>query len=893
VVGSQPSGPLVGRQDERKALDELLDSVRDGRSGVLVLTGEPGIGKTRLLQYARSRSLDLQIAGAAGMEAEKQLGYAALHRMLLPFRDELHELPGPQRDALSSAFGLASGLSAHLADRFLVGLATLTLLSRIAQNKALLCLVDDAHWLDRESVETLAFIGHRLQADAIGMVFCTRTGTTPALNELPAMEVGGLPELDARRLLAGRLSADAITRAVAETGGNPLALLELGTTFAGKPLPPAPLPLGPRLETLFLHRARALPASTQEFLLLVALAPPSDPLVLWQAAKRLGLPDDASDAAVSAGLLEASHSPMFGHPLMRSAVHGGALPTQRRKVHQALAAVIDPGRDPVRRAWHLGEATVGLAEPIAAELEQAAEHAQGRSTQAMLLSRAAELTAAPGLRTDRSLAAAQAHIMAGDQASALAVLGQLHPAQEDPVRRAAAQRLRARIDMFFLRVSDVPAGLLQAAQSADARDAPVMRLEALHAALLARHRINGTTLPEAAKAVLDNPKGDSSDPLLEALAVRVVHGHAAAVPVMRQAVATMLREDLRETGAPLAIIASVVAEELFDDQARWTLLNRIDNADRAQGALYALRTTLLGLATSELWAGRFAAAEAYHAGMNDIVKVMGLPPPGPVHQVEMLAWQGRETQARAAARLAEAYVDQTGLGVLTNRIKHALTILELSLGRYPQALACATAVFADDPPSYGNLILPQLIEAAVRCAEPAVAADALTRLTQRASATATPWAQGLLARSHALLSDDEDDYRNAVGLLAQTTIVTETARAHLLYGEWLRRHSRRADARIELRTAHQMFTGMGAALFAERARAELLAAGERARSAAGATDPAGELTSSERRVADLAAAGLTNVEIATRLFVTTSTVEYHLSKIFRKLSITSRRQLRS
>ena len=830
MVGSQPAVPLVGRQEERKALDGLLEAVRDGQSGVVVLAGEPGIGKTRLLQYVRSRSLDLQVAEVAGMEAEKQLGYAALHRMLLPFRDGLHELPGPQRDALSSAFGLASGLSAQLADRFLAGLATLTLLSRIARDKALLCLVDDAHWLDRESVEALA---------------------------------------------------------------NPLALLELGTAFAGKPLPPAPLPLGPRLETLFLHRARALPASTQEFLLLVALAPPGDPLVLWQAAARLGLPDDASDAAVSAGLLEAGHSTVFGHPLMRSAVHSGALPTERRKVHQALAGVIDAGRDPVRRAWHLGEATVGLDEPVAAVLEQAAEHTQGRSTRAMLLSRAAELTGAPGLRTDRSLAAAQAHIMAGDQASALAVLEQLHLAQEDPVRWAAAQRLRARVDMFFLQVSAVPAMLLQAAQSADARDAPVMRLEALHAALLARHRITGTTLPGVARAVLDNPKGDSSDPLLEALAVRVVHGHAAAVPVMRQAIATMLRADLRETGAPLAIMASVVAEELFDDRARWTLLNRIDNADRDQGALYALRTTMLGLATSELWAGRFAAAEAFHAGMSDIVKVMGLPPPGPVHQVEMLAWQGREAQARAAARLAEAYVSQTGLGVLTNRIMHAVTILELSLGRYPQALACAASVFADDPPSYGNLILPQLVEAAVRCAEPAVAADALTRLTQRASATGTPWAQGLLARSQALLSGDEDQYRNAVELLAQTTIVTETARAHLLYGEWLRRHSRRADARIELRAAHQMFTAMGATLFAERARAELLAAGERARSAAGATDPAGELTSSERRVADLAATGLTNAEIATRLFVTTSTVEYHLNRIFRKLGITSRRQLRS
>lgn len=893
MVGSQLPGALVGRQEERKALDGLLDSVRDGQSGVLVLTGEPGIGKTRLLQYVRSRSLDLQIAEVAGMEAETRLGYAALHRMLLQFRDGLHELPGPQRDALSSAFGLTSGIGGRLADRFLVGLATLTLLSRIAGDKALLCLVDDAHWLDRESVETLAFIGHRLQADAIGMVFCARTGTTPALNELPVIEVGGLPDLDARQILAGRLSADAITRVVAETGGNPLALLELGTAFAGKPLPPAPLPLGPRLETLFLRRARALAAPAQEYLLLVALAPPGDPQVLWQAAGRLGLPDDASDAAVSAGLLEAGHSPVFRHPLMCSAVHGGASPMQRRKVHQALAAVIDPGADPVRRAWHLGEATMGLDEPVAAELEQAAGQAQGRSTQAMLLSRAAELTAAPGLRADRSLAAAQAHIMAGDHPAALAVLERLHPAEEDPARWAAAQRLRARIDMFFLRIADVPARLLQAAQSADARDAPVMRLEALHAALLGRHRVNGATLPEAARAVLDNPKGDSSDPLLEALAVRVVHGHAAAVPVMRQAIATMLREDLRETGAPLAIMASVVAEELFDDRARLALLNRIDNADRDQGALYALRTTMLGLATSELWAGRFAAAEAYHAGMNDIVKVMGLPPPGPVHQVEMLAWQGREIQARAAARLAEAYVDQTGLGVMTNRIQHALMILELSLGRYPQALACATSVFADDPPSYGNLILPQLIEAAVRCGEPAVAADALARLIQRVSATNTPWAQGLLARSRALLSGDEDHYRSAVELLAQTTIVTETARAHLLYGEWLRRQARRADARIELRTAHQMFTGMGAVLFAERARVELLAAGERARSDADAADPAGELTSSERRVADLAATGLTNAKIATRLFVTTSTVEYHLSKIFRKLGITSRRQLRS
>ena len=891
-------GPLIGREEERKVLDGLLDAVRDGLSGALVLAGEAGIGKTRLLEYAAGAATDLRTARLVGIETEAQLSFAALHRLLLPFLDGLDRLPDPQRTALKAAFGLRAGPPA---DRFLVGLAALTLLSDAAGAKPLMFLVDDAQWMDRESVEALAFVGHRLHADGIGLLFAVRTGGTTALDGLPVLELAGLSEQDASALLAatstGRLGRRAVTRAVTETGGNPLALIELAGKLTGAPLPPAPLPLSRRMEAHFLRQVRALPERTQSLLLLVSLAPPDDPQVLWRAAGLLDLPPAAADAAVSAGILVPERGLVFRHPLIRSAVHGGARTAERRRVHRTLAAAIDRDRDPDRRAWHLAEATAGIDEAVAGELDRASERARARggySAQAMFLSRAAELTPDPRDRAERLFAAAQSHLVAGDPVPAETLLRRATDEVPDPLMRVRAEQLRARIEMFFLRVAGVPATLLAAAGeggAADERLARVMRLEALQAALLARRRITGTTLTEVARAVLQTAAPTAT--LLDGLAVRVVHGYEPAVPVLRSAITAMLAaDDLRETGAPLAIMASVAAEEVWDDRARRALLDRISRVDRDQGALYALRTTLLGLATSEVWAGRFTAAEACYAEMEEIVAVAGLPPQGPVHQVELLAWQGREADARSAARLANLFVEQTGLGVMTNRVLHALAVLELSLGRYDEALAHALPVYADDPPAYGNLVLPLIVEAGVRAGDRRAAGQALARLAERAPVSGTPWALGLHARCRALLTDDggaEELYREAVDRLGRTLVVTELARSHLLYGEWLRRRRRRIDARVQLRTAHEMFVAMGAAGFAERARTELLATGEHARKRDPRTE--NDLTAQENRIAGLAASGSTNAEIATRLFITASTVEYHLNKIFRKLGITSRRQL--
>jgi DNA-binding CsgD family transcriptional regulator len=926
--------PLLGRQAEREAIEDLLAAARDGMSGALMLAGEPGIGKTRLLEHAAAAAADLTVIWLAGVESETQLGFGALHRLLRPFLDRLPGLPAPQRDALSAAFGLRGSAPP---DRYLTGLATLTMLSGIATEQPVVCLVDDVQWLDRESAEALAFTARRLHADSLALILAGRPltgglltgglltgglemggpldGGRAAFAALPVHRLRGMEPLDARVLLAlgvaGSLDPAVADRLVAGTGGNPLALIELTVRLSPEQLAgvaplPARLPVSRMLDAHFRAAISALPADTRRLLLLIAAAPADDAPLIWQAAGRLGLAARAADAAVERGILTREPRPAFRHPLIRSTVYGEAGPAERRQVHAALAAACESAGDAERSAWHRAEAATGANDDVAASLEAAAELARARGgycEQALFLSRAAELTAAPERRAGRLLAAANAHLISGDPAAAEIMLDVAAAHLNDPVARARALRTRAVVEMFHVRVGGVPAMLMDAvAELGDADPAMTWDLlfQAMHAALMAREHVSGTTLADVAKATAaawhdpDAPDW-SADLIMEGLARRVAEGHAPAVPVLRRALARLRGcAELKETPSPLGVLVSLAADELWDIDARRELADRLAAVDREHGALYALSMALLVTAQSDVVMGRFAEADACYMQADDFFAATGFRADGAVNRVQLLAWTGREDELRAALAGIASLADAFGQGHLLELGRHALAVLDLGLGRYQSALDHALAIFRDDPPAVGNHVLPLIVEAGVRAGHHEAAAEALARMTERAQAAGTPWGLGLLARCQALMSsgaDAEARYRESVELLSRVPVALDLAHTRLLFGEWLRRRKRRGEARAYLRAAHQLFASCGAIPFAERARAELLATGEHVRKR---TVPApSDLTAQERQVAILAATGSTNAEIASRLFITVSTVEFHLSNVFRKLSISSRKQIAS
>ena len=906
-------GALVGRTADCAALEDLVQAVSQGLSRSLVIVGEPGIGKTRLLQYTAQAALGLRTVSIAGVESELRLGFAAVHRMLLPFLNRIGTLPAPQRDALGSAFGLAAGPPA---DRFLVGLGALTLFAEVAGEQPLIWLVDDAQWLDRESLDVLGFVGRRLYADSIGLVFGARE-TSPgltALDGLPTRRLSGLEPAAARALLAtsvpGPVNARVAARVITETGGNPLALLELAGLLtpdqlaARSPLPQR-LPIGRRMQGHFLRQVRTLPPATGSLLLLASAASSDDPAALWRAAARLGLGPQDAEPAVAQDIITLRPRVAFRHPLIRSAVYEGARPADRRTIHDALASVAGRDGDPDQAAWHHAAAAVVPDADVAADLERSAARAERRGgyvAQAAFLARAAELTPDVRGRAVRLFAAAQAHLVAGDGTLAEALLDQAAPQLAEAGLHAAAQRLRAAIAVFFSRHKDAPVLLLDTVGAADPRDAPLIRemlFEAMQAALVARQYTAGTTTGDVAQAALKVPRDPATSPavtdlLLDGFATRTAVGYASAVPLLRSAVAALsAAEQTALAGIPATILGWFAADDLWDDEGRRAALEHAEAIQRRHGALGGLRITLAGLTTGAAWAGRPDEAEARYLEAAEISSLIGVPAPATTGVLlELRAWQGREQESRALAEMTAQWGRERGAAVLEVFALMGLTILELGLGRYAEALSSGMRIYDDDPPGFGNRILPEIVEAAARSGGRSAARAALGRLADRATASGTPWALGMLARSRALLapgSGAEPFYQEALAHLSGTSIRTELARAHLLYGEWLRRQKRRRDARAQLRTACDMFDAMGAAAFADRTRAELLATGYTTRQPQERPGP--DLTPQEAQVVRLAAAGATNAEIAIHLFVTTSTVEYHLSKVFRKLGITSRRQL--
>ena len=873
-----------------------------------MLRGEAGVGKTALLEYVAERASECRIARVAGVESEMELAFAGLHQLCAPMLGELDGLPGPQRDALRGAFGLQDGAAP---DRFLVALAVLSLLAEAAEERPLVCLVDDVQWLDRASAQTLAFVARRLLAESIAMVFAVREpADVNELSGLPEMVVSGLADGDARSLLAsampGRLDERVRDQIVAETRGNPLALLELprGLTpveLAGGFGLPEARPLASRVEETFVQRVRGLPGETQRLLLVAAAEPAGDVSLLWRAAGQLGVRGDAGRPAEEAGLIELGIRVRFRHPLMRSAAYWAADFRDRHEVHRALAEATDRDADPDRRAWHLSQAASAPDEAVAGELERSADRAQARggaAAAAAFLARAAELTPDPAGRGKRAVAAAQAKFDAGASDAALELLATAELAPLDELERARLERLRAEIAFARTRGSDAPALLFHAALRLEPLDAAMARethLEAMAAAMYAGRFSDKPGVREAAEAARAAPAPQAvfaTDLLLEGLATRFTEGYAVGVPPLRRALDAFRGvEGLTARDARWLWLACRLAPELWDDELWYELATRGLGVARDTGALRVLPIAATYRASLHVHAGAFGAASSLIEESDAIIQATGMAPLR-FAALMLAAWRGNEAEALELFEPLRSEATARGEGMGLGVLDWAIALLYNGAGRYADALVAARRGCEQDDVGLFAWNLVELIEAGVRSGATHATADALERLSARTQASGTDWALGIEAGSRALLSNGRDAeplYREAVERLERTRGVVHLARARLLYGEWLRRENRRVDAREQLRAAYDRFSEIGAEAFAERARRELVATGETAPRRTVETRDV--LTPQEAQIARMASDRQTNPEIGAKLFISPRTVEYHLRKVFTKLDISSRKEL--
>jgi DNA-binding CsgD family transcriptional regulator len=909
-MASAQSLGLLGRRSECETLDHLVATVRAGQSAVLVVRGEAGVGKSALLAYLIERASGCRIARAVGVESEMELPFAGLHQLCAPMLDRLDRLPAPQRDALATAFGLSTG---EPPDRFFVGLAVLSLLSEVAEDQPLVCVVDDAQWQDRASAQTLAFVARRLLAEAVGLVVAVREPCpTQDLAGLPELVVGGLGDRDANRLLhsaiPGRLDERVSDRIVTEARGNPLALLELprGLTSAelagGYGFPQVVMPLASRIEQSFVRQLESVPSETRRLLLAAAAEPVGDVTLLWRAAGLLGLGIDAAAPAQAAALIDLGARVRFRHPLLRSAVYRAATLSERQEIHRALAEATDPETDPDRRTWHRAQAAPGPDEAVAEELERSADRAQARggvAAAAAFLARAAELTPDPAGRGRRALAAAQAKFDAAASDAALELLATAELAPLDELQRARLERLRAGIVFARTRGSDAPALLLAAALRLERLDAAMARethLEAMVAAMFAG-RLGGTPgVREAAEAAHAAPAAPQPpraiDLLLDGLATRFTDGYAAGVPPLRRALGAFRSvEGLTAGDVRWLWLACRLAQDLWDDELWYELATRALRVARETGALRVLPTAATYRACLHVHAGAFGPASSLIAETDTIVEATGLAPLR-LASVMLAAWRGNEAETLGVLETGLPLARGRGEGMALGVAGWAFALLYNAHGRYAEALASAQRACEYDDVGPFAWALVELIEAGVRCGAAGAASAALDRLSERTQATGTDWALGIEAGSRALLSegsDAEHHYREAIERLARSRGVVHLARAQLLYGEWLRRENRRVDAREQLRAAHDRFGRIGAEAFAERAGRELTATGETVRKLTVETRDL--LTPQEAQIARMASDRQTNPEIGAKLFISPRTVEYHLKKVFTKLDISSRKEL--
>ncbi|WP_217575022.1 AAA family ATPase [Streptomyces sp. GbtcB7] len=901
---------LIGRSPELLLINSVLAAVQTGESRALVLRGVPGVGKTALLGYAAQTAADMRIARATGVESEMTLAYAGVHQLVAPYLEQLGSLPDPQRDALEAVLGLGASRSTG---RLLVGLAVFTLLSNTASATPLLCVVDDAQWLDRESAEVLAFVARRGQADAIGLLFAVREPTDRPLpfDGLAEHVVNGLDPDAARELLesaaAGTTEKRVQERLIADTGGNPLALLELAAHLApdqltGRATLPEALPIGERLEQAFLKRVRTLPSGTQTFLLLAAADPTGDPGLVLRAAASLGIGPETAAPAEALGLVSLTDGLSFRHPLLRSAVYGAARSEQRRQARYALAEATDPAADPDRRAWHRAAAVTGPDNAVADELEASADRARrrgGLSTASAYLNRAARLTSDPHRRAARYLAAAEAQITAGGVDAGAQLLEQAEDRTcVDGHNRAQALLLRGVVEMARGEAARAAPVLAESARVFEPLDVP----RAAWAQLLSfqavmytgRYGPQGDLMAAArrARSSARSPRPTATELFLDAFATGFIDGPDAAVPVLRRAIHALGPEE----AGPVMEMATYAAVQLWEDDTLDVVSRRHLHITRMLGGLTMLPLALNAVAVSEIVGGRIALAEALHEELHDIRRI--IDDPGIIGEVApgepmVAALRGDEERTRSLAGAIARHAATHRLGPLADVAAHGLGVLELGLGHYPAAMEHLRFAM-DGPPSFvATSALPDLVESAMRSDERETAAKAADLLSLTTLSSGTPYALGIEARSRALFAtgaEAEQLHRTAIDHLRRTRAAVHLARAHHLYGEWLRRARQRREAREQLRTAHELFVSMGAAAFAERARAELEATGAHARRRSSDVD-LNTLTPQEAHIARLAAEGAPNAEIAAQLYVSRRTVESHLTKIYAKLGVHSRTQL--
>ena len=897
---------LLGRAEECARVDGVLGQARAGASGVLLVAGEPGVGKSALLEYAveSASASGFQVVRAAGVEPEMELAFAGLQQLCAPLLDGVAQLPGPQRAAIETAFGVSAGVPP---DPFLVGLGVLGLLAEAASARPLLCVVDDVQWLDRASARALGFAARRLQADAVAVLLAGREpGELAGASGLAEVRLAGLADADARELLASVLpqwvDRKVVDRVVAETAGNPLALLELPrgmtlTELAGGPGFAGTAGLPGRIEESFRRRLELLPEPTRQLVLLAAADPGGDAALLWRASALAGIDTGAAAPAQDAGLVQVGARVRFFHPLVRSAVLRAASAQERRAAHGLLAAATDAAAHPGRRAWHRAQAAAGPDEQVAGELEDSAEQARARggvAASAAFLEHAAALTLDPERRSVRALAAAQAWHQAGGHNRALELLEVAEAGPLGELSRAQAERLRAQI--IFVRTDgrDGTAQLLRAAQRLDPLDRDLARatyVDAMRAAYLSDDMLEtGRRL----RALPLSQPPDATELLLHGYGLFVTEGYPYGIGVMAQAIDAFVSAPVTGDENSRALeVAAGVARFLWDDTGYDILTARGVALAREAGALSLLPETLDYRALYCVDAGELAGAAAALDEAEAIRQATGMEP-GFGGDSGLLA--ALREEERAATEHIDQLRREPGIGGVSRRaamLEHALAVLYNGLARYPEALAAAQRSHERQPGAGGMVqALAEVVEAAVRCHQPEAAQTALETLRAHIRLGRTDWGLGLEARSRALLADGgaaEKLYNEAIGRLGRTRMRLPLARAHLLYGEWLRRQRRRTDARAQLRTAYDLFEAMGARSFAGRARQELTATGATAHSRRNAT--LDELTAQEARIASLAGEGLSNPEIAARLYISKGTVDYHLNKVFRKLGIHSRAQL--
>ncbi|HEY3105638.1 MAG TPA: AAA family ATPase [Gaiellaceae bacterium] len=901
---------LLGRQAECESLDQLLTDARAGRSRVLVLRGKAGVGKSALLAYLSDRLDGDHLARAVGVESEMELAYSGLHQLCAPMLDHLEGLPVPQRAALATVFGLGEGSPP---DPFLVGLATLTLFAEVAERRPLICIVDDAQWLDQASAQILFFVARRLLAERVALVFASRTGIGDSiLAGLPESLVGGLSEKDARALLLdhvpGPLDAAICDQIVKESHGNPLALLELPSAWnvvelAGGFGLPDSHPVAGKIEDSYVRRLRGLPSDTQLLVLAATAEPLGDPALLHTAAKTLEIDMSAVDAAVDAGLLTVGRRVEFTHPLVRSSAYRSAAAQDRHRVHRALADATDAETDPDRRAWHRARGTSGPDEQVAAELERSAGRAQARGGVAAataFLQRSVELTVDPTLRAERALAAAEASFQAGAFDLALSLVATAEAGPLDGFQRAQIDLLLGQVAFASGRLGDAPSLLLNAAGRLEPFDLELARqtyLTAWGAAFVAAGQLGGEgVFQEIRRAVQTLPRRPDGpralDLLLDGLALLSTEGRAAATPTLQEAAKALLKIPLKDV-LHWGWMAMAASNAVWDNDGARAISARQVQLVREAGALGQLPLHLSALGLAIAWTGDLAGAESLIAESDGIAAATGSPP-APWTALRLRALQGREAEASAAISSA---IEQAAAGAqgFASYAHWAGSILFNGLARYEEAAASAARATSDTFEYWVSLwALPELVEAASRMGDVDLALDALERLTESTEASGNDVALGIDARCRALLSDGvaaEDLYREAIDRLSRTSLRPELARAHLLFGEWLRREGRRVDAREQLRSAYELFVAIGMEAFAERARHELAATGAKVRRRS--PESRDELTPQEEQIARLAREGLSNPEIGAQLFISARTVEWHLRKVFTKLNIRSRRQLRT